>query len=202
MKLFGIINVGLDIIYHLQVRWSSSRIPSWKRRCLIYISHLYGIARVFRRDSPPTRRRRGTGNGGESSSMLTSVEGNVVQGRMLLTELETSARTESKRMTNHTPQLPRMDLANHCSAFPGLSLLNTHLDVTVIRCGAGEVRVVAGRALACRQVWRGMQYKEECLYSWTWDVCLHWKQTNDWSHLNFHEWTWPTTAQLFLDCHV
>jgi hypothetical protein len=43
-----------------------------------------------------------------------------------MTELETSARTERKRMTNHkTPQLSRMDLANHCAAFPGLSLLNT-----------------------------------------------------------------------------
>jgi hypothetical protein len=39
---------------------------------------------------------------------------------------ETSARTESKRMTNgNTPQLSRMDLANHCAAFPGLSLLIT-----------------------------------------------------------------------------
>jgi hypothetical protein len=35
--------------------------------------------RVFRRDSPPTRSRRSTGSGGESSSMLTSVERNAVQ---------------------------------------------------------------------------------------------------------------------------
>jgi hypothetical protein len=49
--------------------------------------------------------------------------GNAVQA--FITELETSARSESKRMTNHsTPQLSRMDLANHCAAFPGLSLLN------------------------------------------------------------------------------
>jgi hypothetical protein len=41
-------------------------------------------ARVFRPDIPPTRSRRSTGSGGESSSMLTSVEGNAVQGRMLL----------------------------------------------------------------------------------------------------------------------
>jgi hypothetical protein len=41
-------------------------------------------ARVFRRDSPPMWSRRSTGSGGESSSMLTSVEGNAVQGRMLL----------------------------------------------------------------------------------------------------------------------
>jgi hypothetical protein len=42
-----------------------------------------------------------------------------------LTELETSAFAESKRITNHnTPQLSRMDLTNHCAAFPGLSLLN------------------------------------------------------------------------------
>jgi hypothetical protein len=45
---------------------------------------------------------------------------------MLLTELETSARTENKRMTNRiTPQLSRMDLPIHCAAFPELSLLNT-----------------------------------------------------------------------------
>jgi hypothetical protein len=81
--------------------------------------------------------------------MLTSVEGNAVQGRMM-TELETSARTGSKRMTNHnTPQLSRMDLANHCAAFPGLSLLNTHLDVKVLRRGVREARVVVGRAPAC-----------------------------------------------------
>jgi hypothetical protein len=36
-------------------------------------------ARVFRSDSPPTRSRRSIGSGGESSSMLTSVEGNAVQ---------------------------------------------------------------------------------------------------------------------------
>jgi hypothetical protein len=43
-----------------------------------------------------------------------------------MTELETSARTESKQMTNNnTPQLSRMNLANHCAAFPGLSPLNT-----------------------------------------------------------------------------
>jgi hypothetical protein len=45
---------------------------------------LVSIDRVFRRDSPLTRSRRSTGSGGESSSMLTSVEGNAVQGRMLL----------------------------------------------------------------------------------------------------------------------
>jgi hypothetical protein len=49
-----------------------------------------------------------------------------VQGRMVLTELETSARTESKRMTNHnTPQLSRMGLPVHCATFHGLSRLNT-----------------------------------------------------------------------------
>jgi hypothetical protein len=49
-----------------------------------------------------------------------------VQGRMLLTELETPARTESKRMTNHnTPQLSRMGLPVHCATFHGLSPLNT-----------------------------------------------------------------------------
>jgi hypothetical protein len=42
------------------------------------------IARVLRADSPPTRGRRSIGSGGESSSMLRSVEGNAVQGRMLL----------------------------------------------------------------------------------------------------------------------
>jgi hypothetical protein len=63
--------------------------------------------------------------------MLTSVEGNAVQAfctrkRMLLTELETSARTESKRITNHnTPQLSRTGMPVHCATFHGLSRLNT-----------------------------------------------------------------------------
>jgi hypothetical protein len=43
-----------------------------------------------------------------------------------ITELDTSARTESKRMSNHNiPQLLQMDLVNHCATFPGLLLLNT-----------------------------------------------------------------------------
>jgi hypothetical protein len=59
--------------------------------------------------------------------MLTSVEGNAVQAFcMLLTELETPALTESKRMTNrNTPQLSRMGLPVHCATFHGLSRLNT-----------------------------------------------------------------------------
>jgi hypothetical protein len=48
------------------------------------------------------------------------------RSQAFITELETSARTLSKRMANHnTPQLSRMDLANHCAAFPGLSRLST-----------------------------------------------------------------------------
>jgi hypothetical protein len=39
----------------------------------------FSTARVLRADSPPTRGRRSIGSGGESSSMLTSVEGNAVQ---------------------------------------------------------------------------------------------------------------------------
>jgi hypothetical protein len=82
-------------------------------------------ARVFRRDSPPMRSRRSTGSGGESSSMLTCGGECSTRRNAFITELETSACTESKRMTNHnTPQLSRMDLSNHCTAFPGLSLLN------------------------------------------------------------------------------
>jgi hypothetical protein len=43
-----------------------------------------------------------------------------------MTELETFARPERKRMANHnTPQLSGMDSANHCAAFPGLSALST-----------------------------------------------------------------------------
>jgi hypothetical protein len=36
-------------------------------------------AHVFRSDSPPARSRRSIGSGGESSSMLTSVEGSALQ---------------------------------------------------------------------------------------------------------------------------
>jgi hypothetical protein len=42
------------------------------------------LGRHSRGSGPLTRSRRSTGSGGESSSMLTSVEGNAVQGRMLL----------------------------------------------------------------------------------------------------------------------
>jgi hypothetical protein len=56
------------------------------------------------------------------------------RSQAFITELETSAFAESKRMTNHnTPQLSRMDLANHCAAFPGLSLLNTRTVVMTSR---------------------------------------------------------------------
>jgi hypothetical protein len=87
----------------------------------------------------------------------------LVVGRApMLTSVE--ARTDSKRITTHnTPQLSRVDLANHCAAFPGPSLLNTravpvevhcdlkleYLDVTVLRRGVREVRVVVRRAPAC-----------------------------------------------------
>jgi hypothetical protein len=71
------------------------------------------------------------------------VEGNAVQGRMLLTELETSARTESKRMTNHnTPQLTRMGLPVHCANFPGLSRLNTRAVPQIV-----TVKIVKSRPL-------------------------------------------------------
>jgi hypothetical protein len=56
-----------------------------------------------------------------------------------ITELESSAHTESKRMINHNnPQLSRMDLANHCAAFPGLSLLNTR----AVCCSVSSVQNV------------------------------------------------------------
>lgn len=52
--------------------------------------------------------------------------GGVVGIPVAVTELETSARTEDRRMTNHnTLQLSRMDLSIHCAAFPGHSCLNT-----------------------------------------------------------------------------
>jgi hypothetical protein len=55
---------------------------------------------VFSPDSPATWSRGSIGSGGESSSMLTNVEGNAVQAfctrKNALTELETSAHTESK----------------------------------------------------------------------------------------------------------
>jgi hypothetical protein len=66
-----------------------------------------------------------------------------------------------------------MDLANHCAPFPGLSLLNT--------------RAVQGRMLLWLKFRRLLALK-----------------ANEWlitTHLNFHEWTWPTTEHLFLDCH-
>jgi hypothetical protein len=59
---------------------------------------------VFSPDSP-TRSRGNIGSGGRAPACCQVWRGveyrRSVQGRMLLTELETSARTESKRMTNH-----------------------------------------------------------------------------------------------------
>jgi hypothetical protein len=53
-----------------------------------------------------------------------------------------------------------------------------YLELTVRRREVGQVLVVAGRAPAGWQVWRGMQDKEEFCYDWTWDVCSPWKETN------------------------
>jgi hypothetical protein len=63
-----------------------------------------------------------------------------VQGRIFLTELETSARSENKRMTNHnTPQLSRMGLPVHCATFHGLSRLNTRAVSCCVFCSALNV---------------------------------------------------------------
>jgi hypothetical protein len=67
--------------------------------------------------------RRGVGEvrgGGESSSMLISVEGNAVQA---FSGLYNNLRRLLALKTNEWKT--RMDLANHCAAFPGLSFLNT-----------------------------------------------------------------------------
>jgi hypothetical protein len=65
----------------------TSRLPwPYLACCVTFKRQLYlvFIARVLRADSPPTRGRRSIGSGGESSSMLTSVEWNAGQGRTLL----------------------------------------------------------------------------------------------------------------------
>jgi hypothetical protein len=85
------------------------------------------IARVFRRDTPSTR-SRSTGSGGGELQPADKCGGECSTGVLnaFITEVGTSARSESKRMTNHnTSQLSGMDSANHCAAFPGLSRLNT-----------------------------------------------------------------------------
>jgi hypothetical protein len=82
-----------------------------------------------------------------------------------------------------------------------LRVQREYLDVTVLRRGVGEVRVVAGRAPACWQVWRGMQYRRSQAFNLRRLLSL---KANEWlitTALNFHEWTWPTTAHLLLDCH-
>jgi hypothetical protein len=66
----------------------------------------------------------------KSQNFLTS----LYKEECFVTELETSARTESNRMTNHnTPQLSRMDLPIYCAAIPGLSRLNTRAVLLVRR---------------------------------------------------------------------
>jgi hypothetical protein len=75
---------------------------------------------------------------------------------MILTELETSARTENKRMTNHnTPQISRMDLPIHCAAFPVLSLLNTWTVQSFrlqISTGSGKVATTVRERGKCHAV--------------------------------------------------
>jgi hypothetical protein len=88
-------------------------------------------ARVFRRDSPMTRSRRSAGSGGESCSVLTSVERNAVKGRMILKLRRLLALKANEWLITTPPQLSLMDLANHCAAFPGLSLLNTRAVLVV-----------------------------------------------------------------------
>jgi hypothetical protein len=61
----------------LRTETGSDRKLSWcysvlRRKCRAI--NYTATARVFRRDSPPTRSRRNTGSGGKSSSMLTKVE--------------------------------------------------------------------------------------------------------------------------------
>jgi hypothetical protein len=67
-----------------------------------------------------------------------------------MTELETSARPERKRMTNrNTPQLSGMDSANHCAAFPGLSALSTTTIRAYVhtRCAISDVSCYVGTAV-------------------------------------------------------
>jgi hypothetical protein len=48
-------------------------------------------------------------------------------------------------MTNHnTPQLSRMDLANHCADFPGLSRLNTRA-VQLVHSSLWQYKEMSGQ---------------------------------------------------------
>jgi hypothetical protein len=64
--------------------WSGRWLPIFRRNASALTSSPTtskdrSTVEVFRRDTPPTRSRRSIGSGGESSSMLTIVEGNAVQ---------------------------------------------------------------------------------------------------------------------------
>jgi hypothetical protein len=82
--------------------------------------------RMTNHNTPPTF-TNGSGQPLRSFSWtVTSKHPSCTRKNAFITELETSARTESKRLTNHnTPQLSGMDSANHCAAFPALSALST-----------------------------------------------------------------------------
>jgi hypothetical protein len=71
-----------NIMLHHRLHLVRFNYASKMRLLFILYLNRNRIARVFRRDSPPTRSRRSTGSGEETSSMLTSVEGNAVQGRI------------------------------------------------------------------------------------------------------------------------
>jgi hypothetical protein len=99
-----------------------------------------------------------------------------VQGRMLLIELETSARTESKRTTNHnTPQLSRMGLPVHCATFHGVSRLNTRAVPawpTILQSGGTCVVCrMAGRCL-----WDETEEEERQALLLVWYTCQRSRQ--------------------------
>jgi hypothetical protein len=108
-------------------------------------------------------------------SVPISLKNLSVQGRMLLTELETSARTENKRMTNHnTPELSRMDLPIHCAAFPELSHLNI-ITVLLLVCETMFFSILM-KHISVNAVYfyyRLRDGKVHCLWSYCGAPCYH-----------------------------
>jgi hypothetical protein len=77
-----------------------------------------------------------------------------------------------------------------------------YLDATVLRRGVGKVRIVRGELQhADKCGWECSTRKNAFVTELEMSARTESKRMTNHNTPNFHEWTWPTTAQLFLDCH-
>jgi hypothetical protein len=165
-----------------------------------------GTARVLRAESPLTRGRRSIGSGGESSSMLTSVERNAVQvfskGNNFLPHCVALCWRFSLDNV-HTSDV-KFHVLNGWMAcwlvWSGMQYRRSQKEIIsyliVLHCVGVLVSIMFTHPMFSFMCWMADSYtfhcyiheeqtfltslyKEECCYDWTWDVYSHWRETND-----------------------